>query len=72
MKTVLLCSLVAPPYDFREELTEKIRKEEADRICPPHAETPPEDIGDIAELCGRLLHARARPFIDGIRVVEDP
>jgi hypothetical protein len=50
MKTVLLCSLVASPYDFREELTEKVREEEADRICPPHAETPPEDIGYIAQL----------------------
>jgi hypothetical protein len=63
--------LIASAYDLGKELAEKIREEEADRIGPPHAETPPEDIGDIAELRGRLLHPLTGPLIDGIRVVED-
>jgi hypothetical protein len=71
MKTVFLRRLIAPAYDLGKELAEKVREEEADRIGPPHAETPPEDIGNVAELRGRFLHTLTGPRIDGIRIVED-
>ncbi len=62
--------LIAPAYDFGKELAEEVRQEKADRICPAHAETPSEDVWNVPELDGGLLHTLARPLVDGVGIVE--